>query len=133
MAGPESEVRREPKGPAWSLRRGDQPIVVVLLVAAWIGILVWWVQQGGPDLRWLDATPRNRALRPIVVDVNAAAWSELVALPGVGEVLARRIVESRSTDGPFHSVDDLTRVRGIGEKTLENLRPYLVVVEPSDD
>ena len=39
--------------------------------------------------------------------------------------LAERIVESRETGGPFRDNDDLRRVRGIGARTLENIRPYL--------
>jgi competence protein ComEA len=47
-------------------------------------------------------------------------------LDGIGEVLARRIVENRKQSGPFAGVDDLQRVPGIGAKTLNDLRPHLV-------
>ncbi len=60
------------------------------------------------------------------LDVNAATEAELQRLPGVGPALARRIVEARAAK-PFASADDLRRVRGIGAKTLENLRPFVVV------
>jgi competence protein ComEA len=43
----------------------------------------------------------------------------------VGETLARRIVETRAAEGPFVDFDDLRRVRGIGPKTLERMKPYL--------
>ena len=59
------------------------------------------------------------------VDVNTATWPELAQLPQVGETLARRIVESREAEGPFRDHDDLLRVRGIGPKTLNGIRPYL--------
>ena len=59
------------------------------------------------------------------VDVNRATVDELVAVPGIGEALAKRIVEFRSKNGPFERVDDLLKVRGIGEKSLEKLRPHL--------
>lgn len=51
-------------------------------------------------------------------------------LPNIGETLARRIVESREAEGPFAEVDDLQRVRGIGPRTLEQLRPYLRPIPP---
>jgi competence protein ComEA len=54
-----------------------------------------------------------------LVDVNAASESELEGLPGVGPALAARIVADREANGPFASTDDLTRVPGIGAKTLE--------------
>lgn len=61
------------------------------------------------------------------VDVNRAGPEALEALPGIGPELARRIVEERETHGPFRSVDDLSRVSGIGPKKLEALRPFVVI------
>ncbi len=61
------------------------------------------------------------------LDVNAATEADLQRLPGVGPTLARRIVETRAGK-PFAAVDDLRRVRGIGAKTLDSLRPYVVVI-----
>ncbi|MGD8321598.1 MAG: ComEA family DNA-binding protein [Gemmatimonadota bacterium] len=55
------------------------------------------------------------------VDVNHADVEALQTLPGIGPSLARRIVEAR-VQGPFRSVDDLTRVRGIGPATVARLR-----------
>ncbi|MFH1533060.1 MAG: helix-hairpin-helix domain-containing protein [Pseudomonadota bacterium] len=59
------------------------------------------------------------------VDLNLATVKDLQALPGVGPALSERILASRHVDGPFCSVDALTRVKGIGPKTLEQLRPHL--------
>ena len=64
-------------------------------------------------------------IRP--VDVNAATADELQKVPGIGEALARRIIEFREEHGPFQKIDDLLNVRGIGATSLEKLRPYLVV------
>ena len=64
------------------------------------------------------------------LDVNLASAAELERLPGVGPALAARIVEARTRDGPFGSVDDLRRVRGVGGATLERLRPRLAVNTP---
>ena len=64
------------------------------------------------------------------LDVNLASAAELERLPGVGPALAARIVEARTRDGPFGSVDDLLRVRGVGGATLERLRPRLAVNTP---
>jgi competence protein ComEA len=57
-----------------------------------------------------------------VVDVGAAPFGEIEALPGVGPVLAARIVAERER-APFASLDDLTRVPGVGAATIERLRP----------
>jgi len=63
------------------------------------------------------------------IDVNQATAGQLQQLPGVGPKMAAHIIETRDRKA-FQSVDDLRRVPGIGAKTLENLRPY-VMVEPS--
>lgn len=59
------------------------------------------------------------------VDLNRATALELQTLPGIGAVLAQRIVAHRQTRGSFHSVEELLEVKGIGQKRLERLRPLL--------
>ena len=61
------------------------------------------------------------------VDVNAADAAALERLPGVGPSLAKRIVEERQRRGPFQSPEALTRVRGIGPKTVEAVKDYVKV------
>lgn len=56
------------------------------------------------------------------VNINSASESDLEDLPGIGPVLAGRIVEWRTANGPFASVDDLGQVEGIGASVLEELR-----------
>lgn len=66
-----------------------------------------------------------------VLDLNTASEADLEALPGVGPARARAIVEYRAAHGPFGSVDDLGKVKGIGARTLADLKPLLVVpVQP---
>jgi competence protein ComEA len=62
-----------------------------------------------------------------LVNINAATATELEALPGVGEVIAQRIVDYRTANGPFTSVDQLLDVSGIGESTLESMRESVTV------
>jgi len=67
----------------------------------------------------------------LAVDVNTATAKDLEALPGLGPVLAQRVVQHRQTHGPFQAPQDLLEVPGIGEQNLARLRPYLVVLSPS--
>jgi competence ComEA-like helix-hairpin-helix protein len=60
-----------------------------------------------------------------VVDLNTASAAQLVALPGIGEALAKRIVAWRDANGPFRSVEALMEVDGIGEAKLARLRPLV--------
>jgi competence protein ComEA len=61
------------------------------------------------------------------VDLNRAGPAELDALPGLGPVLAERIVEHRRRHGRFERVEDLLAVRGVGPRLLERLRPRVRV------
>ncbi len=60
-------------------------------------------------------------------DLNTAGLADLDALPGVGPVLAQRILDWRAEHGRFSSVDELGEVSGIGDKLLAQLRPKVVV------
>ena len=71
------------------------------------------------------AAPGSGASSGAVVDLNTADETELDSLPGVGPVIAGRIVAWRQEHGRFSSVDELTEVSGIGDATLERLRPLV--------
>ena len=74
-------------------------------------------------------SPRStfpRAVAPVlVVDLNQASSIELQKLPGTGPILAERIVEERQRGGPFRQVEELRRVRGIKDRTIDKLRPHV--------
>ena len=61
------------------------------------------------------------------LDINSATAKELQVLPGIGPKIAQRIVDYREAHGPFTSVDDLSKVKGIGAKKLEKIRPFVKV------
>lgn len=71
------------------------------------------------------APPASRSSGPgaLLVNLNTATAADLESLPGIGEALARRIIEGR----PYGAVEDLLRVDGIGEGTLRKLRDHIVV------
>lgn len=64
---------------------------------------------------------------PQKIDINRAEPWLLQALPGIGEVLAQRIVDYRSKNGPFKRIEDLLKVSGIGQATFENIKDYITV------
>jgi len=62
-----------------------------------------------------------------VVNINTATADQLQLLPRIGPALSGRIVEFREANGPFASIDELVAVRGIGEKSIVPMKPYLTV------
>jgi competence protein ComEA len=109
----------------WLLRRADQAAVAGLVLLALASMAGWWVAHGGWRGRLVEIERAEPLQARFQVDLNQADWPELVQLPGIGETLARRIVESREREGRFLDHEDLMRVRGIGPKTLDRVRPYL--------
>lgn len=65
------------------------------------------------------------------IDLNRALEQDLEALPGIGPVLAERIVAHRVETGPFKRVEDLRAVKGIGKKTFDKIRPMVYVTRPA--
>ncbi|MFN4131824.1 MAG: ComEA family DNA-binding protein [Caldimicrobium sp.] len=63
------------------------------------------------------------------LDLNKATLDQLKALPGIGEITAKRIIELRERKGGFQSIEELKEVPGIGDKKLEVLKNYLTVKE----
>jgi competence protein ComEA len=76
------------------------------------------------------ATPALAESSP--VDVNTATVAELTAVNGIGPAKAQAIIDYRKDHGGFESLEDLTMVRGIGDKMLERIRPHLTVNDKTD-
>jgi len=68
----------------------------------------------------------QRLVAGVGLHLNRDPAEALELLPGIGSVRAQAIVESREREGPFESIEQLSRVRGIGARTVARLRPWLV-------
>ncbi|MGV2999453.1 helix-hairpin-helix domain-containing protein [Streptococcus suis] len=74
-----------------------------------------------------SAMSQNQDDKQGLVNLNTATEAELQTISGVGAKRAADIIAYREANGGFKSVDDLNNVSGIGDKTLENIRPYVTV------
>ncbi|MGH7389562.1 MAG: ComEA family DNA-binding protein [Candidatus Rokuibacteriota bacterium] len=123
--------------------RHQLALLLALLAAGGLGLAVRHWRAVHPDvatrLERFDLEPQaerhsrgaERAQARGPLDLNRATADDLARLPGVGPALAARIIAARQAGG-FDSVDDLTRVRGLGRGRIERLRPLLSVAESPD-
>ncbi len=73
------------------------------------------------------AAIKKEKLLPASININTASEKELQKLPRIGPSKAKLILEYRNAKGKFNSIDELVKVKGIGKKTLEKLKPYIFV------
>ncbi len=90
----------------------------VLVVVLCMGILL-----GSVSLVQLSAQTKNKKK----VNINTASLSELQTLPRIGPKVAQRIINYRKEHGPFKRVEDIMKVRGIGERTFLRIKDLITV------
>lgn len=88
----------------------------IILAAGSVAGAVYCVDRVPP------APPLSDERHARLIDLNSATPAELELLPRIGPALAGRIVQDRETNGPFKSLDDLQRVKGIGPITVQRLK-----------
>ncbi|HEX5950677.1 MAG TPA: ComEA family DNA-binding protein [Actinomycetota bacterium] len=91
------------------------------------GTQVLVVKAGAPPPTPVSGAPAAPGVPAAPVNINTAGATELEALPGIGEVIAQRIVDHRTANGPFASVEELLEVSGIGEAILGSIRELVTV------
>ena len=115
-------------GARWKIGYGTVGFLALVLTAA----LIWYGVASAPpevpaSIRFTPAPVLNPypELEGLVVRINSASEEELTQLPCIGPARAKAIREYISRFGRIHTPEQLLEIEGIGEQTLENLRPFL--------
>ncbi|MBW6458241.1 MAG: helix-hairpin-helix domain-containing protein [FCB group bacterium] len=113
-------------------------VIVLILLAGALWFLVRAVIKKQRPLRSSDVRTETSFVREDEqrtesklpaepVNINTAGLMEIEALPNIGMGKAKDIIDHRDKNGPFRSLEELTKVKGIGEKTLEKLKPFITL------
>ncbi len=62
-----------------------------------------------------------------LININTASAEELQALPGIGPSISKRIVAFREENGPYKKIEDIMKVKGIGEKSFQKIKHLITV------
>ena len=115
------------------------PVITALFVGLTLGLFLGRNPAGGsvtvsvPARLASAAVPAETQTEPsaqaasLPVNINTADAAELAALPGIGKVLAQRILDYRRVHGDFSAVEQLTNVEGIGEGKLESILELITI------
>lgn len=85
------------------------------------------LDSGMSEVPFLKKMNPEAAPGMLRININTATAEELEQLPHVGPVLAKRIIDYRNVRGQFTNIEDLNKVKGIGDKKLSLIRPYIYI------
>lgn len=96
--------------------------------------MIIYIPKKGEDMEQISlvgqavqSTVPNSTVEKSKVNINTADETELSTLPGVGPSKAQAIISYRDENGSFQTIDDLKNVSGIGDKTFEKLKEFIIV------
>jgi comEA protein len=107
--------------------REEKTVVIFILACLFIGTGVHFYKKQYPAAHETIAPLPQEAAQPEKVNINEATVRELITIRHIGPSLAGRIIDERATSGPFRKCEDITRVKGIGEKTYEKIKDAITV------
>ena len=104
----------------FSLTHRERKVLLFIAALIFTGSILRFFHLCGKE-----AVPGEVISSPLNVNVNVASWEELKSLPGIGAAIAGRIIAYRLKHGQFQDLEDLKKVKGIGDKKADLLNKHV--------
>lgn len=112
-----------------NLTRQEKIVLLFVSSVVFIGISISYIAKHSPRFKnyFSDISSEENDIKKI--NLVKASQDELIALPGIGPELASRIIEYRQTRGGFKTIEDIKKVKGLGNRKFELLKDSIIVEE----
>lgn len=122
----ESQRKHEPYDkPVLGLVDTDRTLLIGFSLLWAVMIMAQWLNTASSGGETILVQRAANSAPLFQLEINEATWVEWMQLEGVGETTARKIVQNREEFGPFTSLEDVQRVKGIGPKTFAKMQAHL--------
>lgn len=102
----------------------EKTVLITIVIAALAGVLITFLFSYN---KRLEQKPREAA--QLLINVNTATAADFDKLPGIGKVMAERIIKQREKKNGFKTIEDLRAVKGISAAKFEQIRKYLIITQ----
>ena len=137
FSGKATEIIRNVKSFVMKLLKSEKIVLLItaIFLALAIGVAIGNAESRASVVfshssfvgRGAEALENREEGIVFIININTASAQQLQTLKGIGPVLAERIVQYRETKGPFKTIEDITKVRGIGAGVYNNIAGYISV------
>ena len=119
-----------------NLTKSERLVLLFLIISCFVGLSINFIRasQERVDLRIVESelTGKEKHFDSLIkeakmVNINQATIEQFVSLPGIGPSLAERIISFRGSQGLFKSIEEITKVTGIGPKKFEAIKEFLEI------
>ena len=110
-----------------NLTRQEKIVLIFVSSVVFLGISISYIAKHNPRFKNYFSDISSQESSSKKINLGNASPDELISLPGIGPELASRIIEYRVTSGGFKTIEDIKKVKGIGNRKFELLKDSIIV------